>query len=656
MPCVPFCNPICNVFGASVCLQPFRYCNPFVSFLHAMEAALDARLRDRGGAVQRARRQEGAEAAARGPPARSVFAARIVDLCSWGVLSFPLLQWLAQGVQEDLRFLASAAVNGSAPGRIVQDIDLLASIGCSGEYAANTRRDMLTVLCPQLRFPAPLPIRVPFIKLRGPQNSVSFTDAAVFMPNEQLDAMYKYYRPFFDTFVAPDLPGFWAGVSADDPVARNHPVLQVPGYATRAVPYMVLGDKVQYTHQAESAHVLAWSPIHSRAAAVWQRMFLLAVFPASCCCSSKIHDVATMTVFWKYIALGFKALGEGIHPVLDPDDAPWPCGSHQAAIAGQKIADGRIIGAFWAASSDLEYACNEWLIPHYVGHNPCLGCGASRVDPALNIRDVSMRAGWRPTCRSIDHPDPGIDHPLWSIPGASAFTYRGEWMHTVEEGILLQLHGSCMHDLLSGPLSGFGRFEWRVDALWFALSKHIPAKGPKCLSKLTPKMLGPPETVYPQLSICKAWESKALVTPMLHLLREYADDTPQSLHVIRAYECIEAVFIVIQKPGLFLSGDDAESLWLNMNEFVQHYDWLTKHAIANGVFRYNPVFKLHWVLHVAQACRYLHPRATWTYAFEDFCGKVKKLCIACMRGTSSVGMSTKVLTQWRLAFHCCASW
>ena len=267
-----------------------------------------------------------------------------------------------------------------------------------------------------------------------------------------------------------------------------------------------------------------------------------------------------------------------------------------------------------------------------------------------------MAAGWGRTCRTVAAAEAGIEHPLWTIPGASAFIHRGEWMHTLEEGILLHLHASVMHDLCSGPYGGFATFDRRVDALWHALNRHIPATGPKCLSRLTTKMLGQPETVFPQLGVCKAWESKALVTPMLQLLRAVGDDTPATAHMVRAYELLEDIYNVVQKPGLFMTADDAESLWLNANEFVQHYDWLGKNGIAHGVYRYNPVFKLHWFLHIAYSCRFLHPRATWTYAFEDFCGKVKRMCIACMRGTSVHDLPSKVLDQYRLAFHCCATW
>ena len=75
-----------------------------------------------------------------------------------------------------------------------------------------------------------------------------------------------------------------------------------------------------------------------------------------------------------------------------------------------------------------------------------------------------------------------------------------------------------------------------------------------------------------------------------------------------------------------------------------------------GLCRYNATFKLHWLLHLAWFAQWLHPRGTWTYAFEDFCGRVKRLAIACMRGTPNYRLSRKALDQYCVALHCRAVW
>ena len=245
---------------------------------------------------------------------------------------------------------------------------------------------------------------------------------------------------------------------------------------------------------------------------------------------------------------------------------------------------------------------------------------------------------------------------MWQIPGSSAFAYRGEWMHTAEEGVLINLHASAMHNLLDGVYGGHAAFALRVDDLWNALRRHFPRAADAPLRRLTVNMLGGPHADYPTFGRCKASASKGLVTPMLNLLRETSDGSRPTLHRIRAYECLQEMFRIIDIPGLFMAADSADALWSCANEFVQHYAWLANHHAGEGRFRCNPTFKMHWLLHIAWHARFLHPRATWTYSFEDVCGKAKRLAIACMHGIVNHDLAPKVLKQHLVALHGFATW
>ena len=576
----------------------------------------------------------------------SVLAERLYEVWSMGRISSPLLGWLAEGGLLDLDRVGPAA----DPVRPM--LAKLSAIGATGEFANNTRRDLLTSCFDKLQMPEPLAIRVPYI--RDPsRRRTEFTHASFIMPNELFEHLYLHYNEFFSTCVAVDLPTFWDGVRTDDPVARDHPAMAQRGYRTSAVPVMILADKVQYTEDEQSLHVLAWAPVQNTFSSVWLRIFLLAAFPSACCCKQQIDGASTMAVFWKWTAHGFTALCNGVHPDRDPDGYPWPAGSSQAALAGKPIAGGEFNGAFWGLQSDLEYAVFEWGVPHWNARSPCLHCGASRTDPALNIRDVSLNAGWRGTWRAQADRQPPSESPLWLIPGASPFSYRGEWMHTWEEGIVKNLHASALHDLLEddGPFSAHGSFLFRLDALRTALARHVPP-GQHCHKVIKSKSVGKPSQAFPTLCFCKAWQAKELVGPLLGLLYEVSDGSEHVLHIVRAYESLHAIVLCLDPPGLFLDEASADALNRNANEFVQHYDWLTKSCLIAGKFRYNPVFKLHWLLHLAWSARWLHPRATWTYAFEDFCGRLKHVAIACMRGTPKAFLAKKVAQQWTIAFHC----
>ena len=612
-------------------------CELAVLMFAPMDAVITARLACRGAKLGTHQRL----AAGARPAVTSVLARRLVEVWSWGLISSPTLQWLAEGSVLDLDSIGYPAEP------VKQDLSKLASIGSSGAWAGNTRRDLLKHCFAKVMLPQPLSIRVPYIQNASRRMDIDYTDASIVMPNELFDCLYTHYNDFFRTYVAVDLPQFWGGVSLDDPVAHGHPAMARPEYRTSAVPFMILGDKVQYTDDEQSLHVLAWSPIINTFSSVWHRIFLLAAFPAQACCKENVDGVSTMRVFWKYAAHGFTALCRGTHPDKDPDGYPWPAGSYQAFLAGKPIAGGKFFGAMWGLSSDLEYAVAEWGVPHWNAHNPCLHCRASRTDAALNIRDVSMNAPWRATCRAAVDRAPPSGNPAWLIPGASSFSYRGEWMHVWEEGILKDLHACALHDLLDGPFAGHGGFDNRLAALQRAFARH--AKDRRLRRLLKRKHLGSPTKIFPVLCFCKAWEAKELVAPLLGLLYEVNDGSENLLHLVRVYECLHAVILCLEQPGLFLDRASAEALNRNAEEFVQQYDWLTQNS---GTTRYNPRFKLHWLLHLSWSARWLHPRATWTYAFEDFCGRMKRLAIACMRSTPKYLISKKISTQYRIALHC----
>ena len=77
-------------------------------------------------------------------------------------------------------------------------------------------------------------------------------------------------------------------------------------------------------------------------------------------------------------------------------------------------------------------------------------------------------------------------------------------------------------------------------------------------------MLGGQHAVFPVLGHCKAWEAKAFIAPLLGLVREVADGTEASLHRIRAYECLSAVYSCLEEPGYHLRPEAATALWVQL--------------------------------------------------------------------------------------------
>ena len=267
-------------------------------------------------------------------PTESVLANRLLDLWSWGHLSTPVVQYLAEaGVQDGLR---------------QDNIQKLAGIGAQGVHAGNTRRDLLRVF-PVANVPLPLEIRVPYIDVKLRHEDLQFQSLPVIMPNELFDYIYCNHPSYFERMLGSGLDAFGSAIPADNPKLANHPMLGRANYKTSAVPLTIFGDGVRFTQKGNSLHTLTWSFMTDVGGSSWESVFLFGAFPQISRCQQRTHGVDTMTILWRCFCHGLKALFEGIHPVADPDGIPWPEDSYQAKIGGTQIAGGRFLVCFLAS-------------------------------------------------------------------------------------------------------------------------------------------------------------------------------------------------------------------------------------------------------------------------------------------------------------------
>ena len=131
---------------------------------------------------------------------------------------------------------------------------------------------------------------------------------------------------------------------------------------------------------------------------------------------------------------------------------------------------------------DLEYAANELKMPHFNSvDQPCLHCRASR-NPAmgeLNIRHVGAGAPWRLTCRSVADNPVVSDHPVWSVPGVTAFMYPGDLMHSAHLGPVSSMHASVIQLMCNAPGPyQTGSFSDRVHVVWNDIQQSTFAWNP----------------------------------------------------------------------------------------------------------------------------------------------------------------------------------
>ena len=96
----------------------------------------------------------------------------------------------------DLKSCLGALEDLNSGGAAIPELQKLSSIGTDGEWAGNTRRDLLTMLFPQIDLPSPLTIRVPYLPKDASLSRIEYTDAAIFMPNEVFHCLYLHYPGF----------------------------------------------------------------------------------------------------------------------------------------------------------------------------------------------------------------------------------------------------------------------------------------------------------------------------------------------------------------------------------------------------------------------------------------------------------------------------
>ncbi len=578
---------------------------------------------------------------------QSTLAFKLLEMWCCGGVSAPAVQTIAAAAMSDMH---QAAAEGP---ETLSDLAALAALGASGSCLENCRRDLLRQFCIPLEVLPPLVTRMPCIDTREDKSAVIFASAPVFMPNEIFERLYRHHAPLFqEIFGTAALAAFWDSRRDDDPRLIGHPMVQQNGWRDIYVPLSVFGDAVQYTTRGDSLQCFCfggllgggWGP---------RNIFLAAIVPKRCCCTEEHHGVDTMAHFWSHIAHGFRALFDGVHPVADVRGLPWPRGSPQAELAGRPICDGRFRAVVWNIVADLEYAANELRLPHWNNVRPCWLCRAERSAGPLNVRNFALDAAWRTTgrpcgCRAVPN------HPVWTIPGMSVFMHTGDWMHCVDLGVASYLCASAMQELVEpgGPF-GRGTFESRVESLWRRLRHHYTRTGTtKQLGNLTGGMIGGQGAVFPALA-AKAAETRHLLYPLRSLVEELNDGSERAGHRLACFDELLSIITLLQlderaRPPLRLPEPDAEEAYACANRFCLHYNALTSMSIDRGRPLYNPAFKLHLFLHLVFHARYLPPRLSWAYPWEDFVGRAKRLAVSSSSGTRAYKLPPKIMAQYRV--------
>ena len=88
------------------------------------------------------------------------------------------------------------------------------------------------------------------------------------------------------------------------------------------------------------------------------------------------------------------------------------------------------------------------------------------------------------------------------------------------------------------------------------------------------------------------------------------------------------------------------SFFVKEHDMHAHLTWLRQWAIANEQQRWNIVYKLHYLGHIAEQAQWLSPRAGSTYIDEDFMGRMKNVATKCTGGSALYRLGNIILAKY----------
>ena len=161
----------------------------------------------------------------------------LLNLWGWGLLSAPNLQWIA----------SASKLSGASSG----DLDKLASIGASGLYHNNMRRDLIRAFCAKATVPRPVLVEVHALdKL----NSEVVVSQSVLNICEVMEAIWNEHNDKYAELMGEHPRDCWSSLEEDDPRLQHlAPLREESDWMDISYPVAVHGDGGVYARAHNSS-------------------------------------------------------------------------------------------------------------------------------------------------------------------------------------------------------------------------------------------------------------------------------------------------------------------------------------------------------------------------------------------------------------------
>ena len=381
---------------------------------------------------------------------------------------------------------------------------------------------------------------------------------------------------------------------------------------------------------------------------------------AKACTSS--HGPGSMDSIWKILLWSFACLTDGRWPLFDWNNEPlqgWRAEKSGCPLAGEYRF------AFWGIAADLDYLCNVWRLRHFnAATNNCFRCNCNRSDTPWT--DLTPSAAWRAKPVSMGQWMFTEKHPLFKARniGYNVHHVMLDVMHLADLGMNQHILASILY-ILPFDCALPGRLDDKKQLIWQELLSAYQQLGTPAGEKLAhttfegiweDRRSGSPST-YPVLG-AKAAISRHFV-PALKLvmlnLENWAplhDRTaPFLTHSIALLVALDIFYETIMFEGPWLSEIGAQQAHDSLQAVGAHHQHLCNMSLEQGRKLFYLTEKAHYMQHVAIECiaTRSNPRLGWTYADEDFMGRIAKVASQCTRARGPLRVTGALFLRYR---HC----
>lgn len=567
----------------------------------------------------------------------------LLERWTWGALSAAMVQ--------------EAAYQAYLDGLTHESICLLASAGTWGAHKGNVQRDLERRVLPNLNCtPEPYVHQIQALNPKSDRTEQCTVTAPVLLPHEWIACLSENAPECFErTFGLAKVPEFWEHADLQDPKMKLHVHLD-----SFCVPLWVHGDGAEYQNR-DSLNIISFSGALG-VGCTKDRKLLCTTWSKDCSAQTR-HGYRQDTWrdgLWPVLVWSFKACIEGKFPASDHLGRPFAEDSFRAQRAGQPLCTGGWRFFVHGFLGDLDYFSKDLDLPSHNSHEPCWFCKANCTDNPWN--DFRTGARWQQgrTIRDVQR-NPRSAHPIWSIPGLHEMCTMLDVLHVVDLGVATHVVGNVLHTIIyeqlcAGPprlraltpQEALGRLWTDIQQIYQELGTQNRLHNLK-LSMFTDARA--PFAAFPCLTSVKAADTRHLVPVVHELCKRYVTGEERTQHRLLCAKRLTHFYEVLHMhEGVFLPREASALLFEHTKILLVHYSWLASDACARGKLNWSIVPKHHFMWHLAEQARFVHPRCTWTYLDEDFMNVIVHIA----RSSSSVGMlqiADAVVLKYRAAMQ-----